>query len=93
MTRFENGYIENQHYCEIAVPLPNKAAWLEALAKLEAEFVAFQKQVGSPAECNLTAVTSAAKATPRAFPGGIESGGFPSALAWANLKRIDSPGS
>jgi hypothetical protein len=28
----------------------------------------------------------------RAFPVGIESEGFPTAVAWANLGEIDSPG-
>jgi hypothetical protein len=53
MSHLVNDHIGDQESCGTSAPTLNKAAWLEILTVLEAEFVAFQNQCSSPIGGNI----------------------------------------
>jgi hypothetical protein len=63
MTHLANDHIGDRESCGTSVPPLNKAAWLEALAALEAEFVAFQNQRLSPIGSSITGVAAGTQVT------------------------------
>jgi hypothetical protein len=48
MSHLANDHIGDGESCGTSVAPLNKAAWLEALAALEAEFISFRNQQSSP---------------------------------------------
>jgi hypothetical protein len=63
MTHLANDHIEQRESCGPSEPPLNKAAWLEALAVLEAELVAFQNQRLSPLGSNIIGAAPATQVT------------------------------
>ena len=53
MTHLANDHIGDRESCGTSAPTLNRAAWLETLAALEAEFAAFQNQCSSPIGSNI----------------------------------------
>jgi hypothetical protein len=50
MTHVANDHIGDRESCGTSMRPLNKAAWLEALAALEAEFISFRNERASPIE-------------------------------------------
>jgi hypothetical protein len=48
MSHLGNDHFVDRESCGTSVPPLNKAAWLETLAALEAEFISFRNQRSSP---------------------------------------------
>jgi hypothetical protein len=55
MSHLVNDHIGDRESCGTSASTLNKAAWLETLTALEAEFVAFQNQRSSPIDGNIDA--------------------------------------